>query len=81
MKNTAKEKKPVVKEKTDVKTQKAPVKAETKAADKPKNPVVKKLSTAQMAAQAVEKNKEQARVREQEEHGCKIEERPAHGLF
>jgi len=68
-------KKPVVKEKKAVATKKTPAKADTKTVEKIKKPIVKKLSPAQMAALAVEKNKEQAKLREQEERAKRAEAR------
>jgi len=68
-------KKPAVEAKPVMKTKKAPVKAEVKVVDKPKKPAVKKLSPAQVAAQAVEKNKELAKVREQEVRAKRAEAR------
>jgi len=75
VKKTMEVKKPVVEEKPVVKAKKPSVKAEPKAPEKPKKPTVKKLSPAQMAAQAVEKNKEQAKIREQEERAKRAEAR------
>jgi len=68
-------KKAVAKAKPAVKTQKTAAKAEVRSVEKPKKPVVKKLSPAQMATQAVEKNKEQAKLREQEERAKRAEAR------
>jgi len=71
VKKAAPETKPVVK--AQVKTSKPSPKTEAKTIAK--KPAVKKLSPAQMAAQAVEKNKEKAKVREQEERAKRAEAR------
>ncbi|MDQ6967669.1 MAG: translation initiation factor IF-2 [Mariprofundaceae bacterium] len=75
VKKTPEVKKPASTTKPAVKTQKPSVKTESKATDAVKKPAVKKLSPAQMAAQAVEKNKEQAKLREQEERAKRAEAR------
>ncbi len=72
VKKTPAVKKPAGKEKTVATKQKSAAKTEPKIA---KKPAVKKLSPAQMAAQAVEKNKEQAKVREQEARAKRAEAR------
>ncbi|MDQ6956470.1 MAG: translation initiation factor IF-2 N-terminal domain-containing protein, partial [Mariprofundaceae bacterium] len=72
VKKTPEVKKPAAKEKPVVTKQKSPAKTEPKIT---KKPAVKKLSPAQMAAQAVEKNKEQAKVREQEARAKRAEAR------
>jgi len=73
VKKAAPETKPVVK--AQVKTPKPSPKVEAKPTAK--KPTVKKLSPAQMAAQAVEKNKEKAKIREQEERAKRAEARAA----
>ncbi|PCI42646.1 MAG: translation initiation factor IF-2 [Proteobacteria bacterium] len=74
VKKTPEVKKPAPEAKAVVKTQKPAAKSEPKTAVA-KKPAVKKLSPAQMAAQAVEKNKEQAKLREQEERAKRAEAR------
>jgi len=73
VKKTPEVKKPAPKLKKAVVTQKPSVKGKTN--DAPKKPAVKKLSPAQVAAQALEKNKEQAKIREQEARAKRAEAR------
>ena len=79
VKKTPEVKKAVPETKTVVKAQVKTPKPSPKVEAKPtaKKPTVKKLSPAQMAAQAVEKNKEKAKIREQEERAKRAEARAA----